>query len=109
MTIPEGLEQYYPNKKTWLRIMKPIYGLKQARLYYYRNSKREMQTNGFEQSNAYPCIFFKWRHEGIVIQVTWKDNNLVIAPSSCVEPEKDMMKCHFECDDIGVLSECIGC
>ncbi len=67
MTVPEGFEKYYPNDNTWLRIMKPIYGLKQAGLYYYRKAKRAMQNNGFEQSDADPCLFFKWRPKGIVI------------------------------------------
>ncbi len=56
MTIPEGFEKYYPKENTWLQIMKPIYGLKQAGLYYYQKAKRAMQENGFEQSNADPCL-----------------------------------------------------
>ncbi len=68
-----------------------------------------MQDNGFEQSDADPCLFFKWRPKGIIIWLTWVDDNLIIAPPSIVDEEKDMMKQHFKCDDIGDLSEYIGC
>ncbi len=68
-----------------------------------------MQANGFEQINADPCLFFKWRPEGIVMCLTWVNDDLVIAPPSIVEGENDMMKQHFECDDIGDLSKYIGC
>ncbi len=37
------------------------------------------------------------------------DDNLIIAPHSIVDEEKDMIKRHFECDDIGDLSKYIGC
>ncbi len=72
--------------------MKPIYGLKQAELYYYRKAKRTMQANGFEQSNADPCLFCKWRPEVIIIWLTCVDDNSVIAPPSMVEAENDVMK-----------------
>ncbi len=71
--------------------MKPIYGLKQAGLYYYRKAKRAMQDNGFKQSDADPCLFFTWRPKGIIIWLTWVDDNLIIAPPSIVDEEKDMM------------------
>ncbi len=109
MTVPEGFKKYYPDDSTWLRIMKPIYGLKQAGLYYYSKAKRAMQANGFKQSNADPCPFFKWRPEGVVIWLTWVDDNLVIAPPSIVEEEKGMMRQHFKCDDIGDSNEYFGC
>ncbi len=107
--VPKGFKQFYPNINAWLYIMKPIHGLKQAGLYYYRKAKSAMQANGFEQSNADPCLIFKWIPEGIVMWITWVGDNLVIVPPSIVEAEKDMMKCHLECDDIGVLSEYVGC
>ncbi len=107
ITVPKGFKKYYPNANTWLHIMKPIYGLRQAGFQYYMKAKRVMQTNGFKQCDADPCLFFKWRPDGIVMWLTWVDDNLVIAPHSIVEEEKDMMKQHFKCDDIGDLREYI--
>ncbi len=51
-----------------------------------------MQANGFEQSDADCCLFFKWRPERIVIWVTWVDDYLVIAPRSNVKEEKKYLK-----------------
>ncbi len=109
MTVPERFKKHYPNNNTWLCIMKPIYALKQAGLYYYRKAKGAMQANRFEQSGADPCLFFTWTPEGIVILLTWVDDNLIIAPPLIVENEKDIMKQHFECNDIGDLRKYIRC
>jgi len=68
-----------------------------------------MKINGFERSEADPCLFYAWRNEGLVIWVTWVDDNMVIAPPNIVDREKDMMKNHFECDDLGNMTEYIGC
>ncbi len=68
MTVPDGFKEFYPNDNTLLHIMKPIYKLKQAGLYYW---------------------------------VAWVDDNVVIAPPSIVEAEKDLIKCHFKCNNIG--------
>ncbi len=43
-----------------------------------------MQANRFQQSDVDPCLFFKWRPEGIVKWLTWVDDNLIIAPPSIV-------------------------
>ncbi len=88
MTIPKGFEKYNPDKNTWLQITRPIYRLKHAGLYYYQKAKRSMHANGFEQSDADPCLLFAWRPEGIVIWLTWVDENLVIVPISIVDKEK---------------------
>ncbi|KAL7460769.1 hypothetical protein ACHAXS_001213 [Conticribra weissflogii] len=89
MTVSEGFEKYYPKENTWLQIMKPIYRFKQAGLYYYQKTKRAMQANG---------------PDSIVIWITWVDDNLFITPTSIMDKEKDMIKCHFKCDNIGELS-----
>ncbi len=76
MTLPDGFEEFYSNENKWLCIMK----LKQAGLYYYSKAKRAVQAHGFEQSDADPCLFFTWKPEGIIIRVTWLDDNIFITP-----------------------------
>ncbi len=33
VTVPERFGKFYPNENTWLHIMKPIHGFKQAVVY----------------------------------------------------------------------------
>ncbi len=107
--IPKGFEKFYPKQDSWLQIKKPIYGLKQSGLYYYKKAKQAMQINGFERSKADPCLFYARRNKCLVIWVTWVDDNMVIAPPNIMDQDKDMMKNHFECDDLGKMTEYIGC
>ncbi len=85
MKIPKGFEKFYPKQDSWLQIKKAIYGLKQSGLYYYRKAKRAMQLNGFERSKADSCLFYAWHTEGLVIWVTWVEDNVVIVPPSIVD------------------------
>ncbi len=87
---------------------KPIYGLKQSCLYYCWKSKQAMHANGFERSEANQCLIYAWRNKGLEIWVTQVDDNMVIARPSIIEQEEDMMKKHFECDDLGNMTEYIG-
>ncbi len=91
MEIPKRFEKFYPKQDSWLQTKKPIYSLKQSGLYYYQKVKGAMQTNGFKRIKANPCLFYTWRNKGLVIWVTWVDDNMVVASPSIIEQEKDMI------------------
>ena len=63
-----------------------------------------------DQSRADPCLFFKWDSNwGLVMQLTWIDKELCIANAKHVEHKKELLKKHFEYDDIGRVQDYIGC
>ncbi len=68
-----------------------------------------MQANRLKQCDAGDCLFFQWRPDGIVVRVTWVDDNLVIIPPSIVEAEHNIIHCHIKCNDIRNLSEYFRC
>ncbi len=72
-------------------------------------SWQAIQANWFERSEADPCLIFAWREEGLVIWVTWIDNDVIISPPNIANLEKEMMQRHFECDNIWNMIQSIGC
>ena len=46
---------------------------------------------------------------GLVLRLTWIDDKLCIAHANRVEHEKELLKGHFKCDDIGKVKDYIGC
>ena len=65
---------------------------------------------GFERSMSDPCLYYKWTESnGLVIIVSWIDDNLIVGSKEAVlEAKKDMME-RFECDDCGEIQEYVGC
>ncbi len=74
MKILEGFDKFFPQQVSWLQIKKPNYNLKQVVLYYSGEAKWAMQVNGFERSEADPCLLYTWRNEGLVIWVMLVDD-----------------------------------
>ncbi len=67
MTVHEEFDELYTNENIWFCIMTPIYGLKQAVLYYYRKAKRSKQANQIKRINTDLYLFFAWRPEGLIM------------------------------------------
>ena len=71
---------------------------------------RVMNEMKCDQSRADPCLFFKWdTNWGLVMWLTWIDDKLCIANAKRVEHEKELLKKHFKCDDVGRVQDYIGC
>ena len=111
MEIPEGMTKHYPDrKKVALRLKRCLYGTKQAAKYYYNKVVDVMKKLSCERSKADPCLFFRWdEKDGLILWLTWIDDKLCIAHPDVIKDEKDRMKKHFECDDVGEVVDYIGC
>ena len=107
--IPEGFEKFYKNDQV-LKLNKTCYGLKQAAMQFYRKMVRTMQKLGNERSKADPCLYFKWHAKyGLILWVSWIDDNLVMGTKEAVEEAKQQLMKEFECSDEGELKEYVGC
>jgi hypothetical protein len=63
-----------------------------------------------DQSRANTCLFFKWDSNwGLAMWLAWIDDKLCFAYTNRVEHEKELLKKHFKCDDIGEVQDYIGC
>ena len=112
MDIPEGMEKRYTNytEPVVARLKKCIYGTKQAAKYYYNKVITVMKEIKYDRSRDDPCVFFKWDLTwGLVMWLTWINDKLYIANAKHIEHEKELLKKHFKCDDVGKLTNYIGC
>jgi len=107
MEIPQGFEKYYP--EGWvLLLLKTIYGLKQSAKMFWLKLLSVMKILSFRQSKADPCLYYKWTGIGLVLIVSWVDDILICGPKPAVLQVKADIKKHFECDDLGELTEYVG-
>ncbi len=109
MGIPQGFEKFYP--PNWIiLLLKTLYGTKQAARAFWIKLLEALRGMGYTRSKADPCLYYKWTNSyGLVIWISWVDNCLVCGtPDRVREAKAQRMKC-FDCDDIGDLTEYIGC
>jgi len=108
MEVPEGFEEYYP-PNVLLLLLQTIYGLKQAAMAFFRELKKAMDSMGFKQSKADPCLHYNWTMKGLIVWLSWIDDCLVLGEEQGVLAAKEQMKQRFDCDDLGELDEYLGC
>ena len=74
MEIPQGVEVEGGNESQVLKLIKNLYGLKQASHNWYTMIKNGLMVRGFEPSEADPCMFIK---EDMVV-VLYVDDMIVV-------------------------------
>ena len=68
-----------------------------------------MKSMKMERSTADPCLYFKWTDLGLVVLISWIDDNLIVGSEEAVtQVKKDLMD-RFDCEDCGDLDEYVGC
>ena len=108
MEVPKGFKKFYPGD-VLLKLLKCIYGLKQAAMAFWRELLKCMKSMGMTRSTADPCLYFKWTDDGLVIIASWIDDNLIIGSEKGVAKVKAELMRRFECDDCGEMQEYVGC
>ena len=71
--VPLGFEEYYP-KGVLLRLLRTIYGLKQAAMQFWREMKQAFEYMEFDRSQADPCLYYKWVNDKLTVWITWVDD-----------------------------------
>ena len=108
MEVPQGFEKHYPGNVV-LRLLKTIYGLKQAAMAFWRMLLRCMQDMGMQRSTADPCLYYDWTDLGLVIILSWIDDNWIVGSKQAVAVTKQELMSHFDCKACGELDEYLGC
>ncbi len=104
MKVPHGFEKFYPNDVV-LKMKKCIYGLKQAVMGFWHQLLLCMKSMGMTQSTADPCLYHKWGKEGLVLIVSWIDNNLILGPKKAGDKTKKYLMKRFDCKYYGDIEE----
>ena len=108
MKVPEGWEHHYPIDAV-LRLLKTLYGLKQAAMAFWRELLKCMKSMQMKRSKADPCLYYQWNALGLVMIVSWIDDNLIIGNGANMKNIKHELMERFDCEDCGVFDELLGC
>ena len=60
MHAPDGLKEKYGDD-VYLKLLAPIYGLRNASMAFYRKIKKCMKEIGCSKSLADPCLHYAWK------------------------------------------------
>jgi hypothetical protein len=108
MKVPRGFENFYPEDVV-LKLKKCIYGLKQALMAFWQQLLLCTKSMKMVHSTADPCLYHQWDEGGLVLIVSWIDDNLIIGSKKAVEKAKKELMERFDCKDCGDLEEYVGC
>ncbi len=86
--MPRGFEKFYPDDVV-LKLKKCIYRLKQVAMAFWHQLLLCMKSMKMTQSTADPCLYHKWGEEGLVLIVSWIDDNLIIRSKKVVEKNQE--------------------
>ena len=81
MEIPQGMETYFPTNCI-LKLLKTIYGLKQAAYAFWRKLLKALIEMKYQRSKADPCLYFAWTMHGLKL---WHPKQ-ASSSDSCTSP-----------------------
>ena len=108
MEVPEGFVKFYA-ANVLLLLLKTNYGLKQAAYASWRKFIEAFWAMGYKRSKGDPCLYFKWTNDILTLWMSWVDECFVCGTDELVKAAKEAMKKEFDCEDLGVLTEYVGC
>jgi len=108
MKVPDGFQKYYPSYVV-LKLLRTLYGLKQAAMQFWRKARKAMRATEMTVNKVDPCLFYKWKEEKLLLMLLWVDNFCIMGPEDTVYEHRDRLKELFECKDLGEMHEYVGC
>jgi hypothetical protein len=107
--VPIGFERFVDPALYVLLLLKTVYGLKQAAIMFWKELLKGMRYMGYTRSDSDPCLYYKWTTVGLIIWLSWVDDCLCLGDEQQVQKSKEEMKEIFDCDDVGDMTEYVGC
>jgi hypothetical protein len=107
MKLPKGIETRYGNGKTHvLKLLKNLYGQKQAGRVWNEHLVSGLREIGFKQSKVDECVFYR----GQTIFVVYVDDGIFAGPN---EDEinsaiNDLREANFDIEDKGDITDYLG-
>ena len=75
---------------------------------FWKKLCEAMEFIGQKRSKADPCLYYSWTQHGLVLIVSWIDDNLIVGTQAGIaEVKSKFMKC-FDCTECGDLDEYVG-
>jgi hypothetical protein len=106
MDLPKGIETKYGNGKTHvLKLLKNLYGQKQAGRVWNQFLTKGLTEIGFEQSKVDECVFFR----NNVIFIVYVDDGIFASPSQkAIDQAIKELKQRFDMEDQGSITDYLG-
>ncbi|CAN1266422.1 Retrovirus-related Pol polyprotein from transposon TNT 1-94 [Linum perenne] len=110
MEMPPGLQDVgNGNKKPVCKLVKSLYGLKQASRQWFVKLSSALKSEGFKQSAADHSVFIYSTMADMVVLLVYVDD-IILAGSSLqlIEEIKGKLHLHFKIKDLGKLKYFLG-
>ena len=108
MEQPEGFIVPSQEKKV-CRLVKSLYGLKQASKQWHGKFNRAVISDGFKINECDKCIYMKNTNKGYIIICLYVDDMLIIGSNiEMIKTTKKMLNSKFDVKDMGVANVILG-
>ena len=106
MELPKGIETKYGNGKTHvLKLLKNLYGQKQAGRVWNQHLVKGLTDIGFKQSKVDECVFFRDN----VIFICYVDDGIFASPDNkAIDKAINELKQRFDIEDQGDITDYLG-
>ena len=91
-----------------MKILKSLYGLKQAGRIWYLHFSEFLIKRGFNTHECCPCLFIKKRNSNLIILGLYVDDIIMTGTDSAIQETMAALKVHFKIKDLGQLKFCLG-
>jgi hypothetical protein len=106
MLQPEGCED---GTDLVCRLLKTIYGLKQAGRAWNKQLDEKLRKHGFKRLLSDPCAYIRWVDGECAIIIVWVDDLLLFATTiKMMEDMKSAIKSEWVVTDLGQPSKIVG-
>ena len=108
MKVPKGFECFY-SSDVLLYLHKTLYGVKNVAKAFWRLLLGIMNSMGYKQNRADPCLYYKWDSTmGLIMWVSFIDDMLVVCNKKYMDDVKQNFTNTVDCDNMGAMVEYIG-
>jgi hypothetical protein len=91
-----------------MKILKSLYGLKQAGRIWYLHFSEFLVKRGFTTHECCPCLFVKKQNSDLIILGLYVDDIIMIGTDSAIRETMAALKVQFKIKDLGQLKYCLG-
>ena len=105
MEIPKGFNVSGGNNNHCLKILKNIYGQRQAGWIWYLHLKKGLQACGFTQSQVDECVFY---NNTVIFMVYMDDATLLSPHSKSIDASLQALWANFNLTEEGDIADYLG-
>ena len=108
MDQPKGFIDPNNKNKVW-KLIKSLYGLKQAHKQWHEKFDQTIISNGFKINESDKCIYYKYNDGVCVIIYLYVDDLLIFGSTlEIIKETKNFLSLNFDMKDLGETSNILG-